>query len=646
MSGCRQAVGRARRCTGALVLLIAALVAAGSAPARWLVAGDDSPGGGRVFTVSPDGDDAADGSARTPWRTVGRAVQAAGPGVTVNLLPGVYREGVVLEGRGGAEGRPFTLQSAEGGRAVLDGGLSVDTGMDVHVPYVVIRGLEIRNCRHRGVRLNGRRAECHHVLVEKNVIHHIGDPTGEAPEAAYGVRVLGVSDCTIRRNTIYFVFGNNESFGVHFDLRSAYENAIHNAVIEKNLFYLIDKAGVRITDNWLKYYVLADPAYIRGNISVHIGYVGLEVNYVNTHVTHGGPLGDKDGAPVYVEDNFVGWCSSHGINPKQSADGVTRRNTIYNCRRSGYLQSGHDSYRMRIEGNLLVDNVLGSIVHTVGVDNQFIGNYYRQLPAWPEFFVDRTEGWGTTYTRMTDLHSRSVLKGVEAQGVLDNEAALFRAPQKGDFRLIPGCPAAGTAPDGGDFGARESVLSGVGASGKWGLANIPLLPEVKGMRVVGVSSEDPGRCPVNPDAHYFGRSKAVDAAKVAAGVAAHLVDGVPSSAWRPLDGQMPAWVAIELPGERPIPVGAFAINVCHNRYQDECNCNVRDFKLYGRVSEEEEWRELGAYTRYARAAGRIFPIDGAPRVRQLKLEVLSNNGWPGAVEVGEFRLYRAFEPIE
>jgi hypothetical protein len=301
---------------------------------------------------------------------------------------------------------------------------------------------------------------------------------------------------------------------------------------------------------------------------------------------------------------------------------------------------------MRIEGNLLAENLVGAMVHTVGEDNQFLGNYYRQLPAWPDFFVDRTDGWGTTYADIGDLHSKSALSGVEAKGTLNNEAELFRAPQRGDFRLIPQCPAAGTAPDGEDFGARETVLTSVGASGRWGLGNIPIIAEVKGMRVVAFSSEDPEPCPIEVDQHYFSRSKAPGGAKVSRGYAEHLVDGIRHTTWRPKDGQMPAWAIIELPGDEPIPLSAFAISVCHGDYQDQLKCNPRDLKLHARTSENDPWREIGSYRRYPRASGRIFPVDGAPRAKQLRLEVLSNHGAPRVVEIGEFRLYRASEPIE
>lgn len=622
-------------------IAVAALVVGGSATGQ---VPDVTSGPARAFYVSPDGDDTADGSAEHPWKTIQRALTVTGPDVTVNLGSGVYREPVVIQAPGGADGRPFTLQSAEGQRAVLDGRFEADTGVTVCAPHVVVRGLEIRNWRQNGIQVSGR--ESHHVLIERNAIHRISSSLAGEGEGARGIWVLGVSDCTIRQNTVYLVVGNSESFGVLFDLRSAYKNAIHNALVEKNLFYLIDKAGIRIVDNSHpdRCHVLADPAHIRGNIAVHIGYVGLEVNYVNTAITERGPLGDRPGAAVCVEDNFVGWCSSYGINPKQSADGISRHNTICGTEWFGYLQSGGDSYRMRIEGNLLADNVVGSMVHTIGEGNQFVGNYYRQPAAWPDFFWDRTNGWGTTYTDMADLRARSALTGVEAGGVLDNTSQVFRAPERGDFRLIPGCPAAGAAPDGEDFGAREAELTGVGASGRWGLGNIPPIPEIRGMRVLEVSSQDAKPCPINPDQHYSDRSAAVDATAAASGLAAHLVDGAVSTCWRPESGQMPAWAVIDLPGEDPAPLGAFAINVCHTGADEACH--PRELRLSARIADGEPWREIAVYTRYRRGEGRIFPVEGAPRARQVKLDILSNHGHPEVVEVGEFRLYEASEATE
>lgn len=73
-----------------------------------------------IFHVSPDGDDAAAGTAAAPFRTVQRGAEAAQPGDTVLVAPGVYRERVAPP-RGGAEGKPIVFRSAERHKAVIKG---------------------------------------------------------------------------------------------------------------------------------------------------------------------------------------------------------------------------------------------------------------------------------------------------------------------------------------------------------------------------------------------------------------------------------------------------------------------------------------------------------------------------------------------
>lgn len=92
------------------------LVAAG-AIAAWLT-GAVAVGG--TFHVSPHGDDAADGSAAAPFRTVQRGAEAARPGDTVLVAPGIYRERVAPP-RGGTEGAAITFRSAEPHRAMIRG---------------------------------------------------------------------------------------------------------------------------------------------------------------------------------------------------------------------------------------------------------------------------------------------------------------------------------------------------------------------------------------------------------------------------------------------------------------------------------------------------------------------------------------------
>lgn len=76
--------------------------------------------GAAEYFVSPKGDDALDGAAARPWRTVQRAADAAKPGDVVTIRGGVYREWV-KPANAGREGAPIVYQAAKGERVVVTG---------------------------------------------------------------------------------------------------------------------------------------------------------------------------------------------------------------------------------------------------------------------------------------------------------------------------------------------------------------------------------------------------------------------------------------------------------------------------------------------------------------------------------------------
>ena len=59
--------------------------------------------------VTPEGNDASDGTLSTPLKTVQRACDAAKAGDTIFLHGGTYREGVVLKGISGTDAAPITI---------------------------------------------------------------------------------------------------------------------------------------------------------------------------------------------------------------------------------------------------------------------------------------------------------------------------------------------------------------------------------------------------------------------------------------------------------------------------------------------------------------------------------------------------------
>ena len=75
--------------------------------------------------ASPAGSDDNPGSIERPFRTVTRAVRDLGPGMTLFLRKGVYRESVELRKLAGTASAPIQIRSYPGERAVIDASQSI-----------------------------------------------------------------------------------------------------------------------------------------------------------------------------------------------------------------------------------------------------------------------------------------------------------------------------------------------------------------------------------------------------------------------------------------------------------------------------------------------------------------------------------------
>lgn len=75
---------------------------------------------GTVYYVSPDGNDKNDGTADSPFATIQKAVETAGPGETVCVTEGVYRETVTFD-KSGTFTAPIKLVAKEGDEVIISG---------------------------------------------------------------------------------------------------------------------------------------------------------------------------------------------------------------------------------------------------------------------------------------------------------------------------------------------------------------------------------------------------------------------------------------------------------------------------------------------------------------------------------------------
>ncbi|HWB53810.1 MAG TPA: right-handed parallel beta-helix repeat-containing protein, partial [Tepidisphaeraceae bacterium] len=86
-------------------------------------ASDADPTVGRTFVVDQRAANATDdgpGTAQQPFKTISKAASLAGPGDTVLVHAGLYREWVA-PARGGEEGKPVTYEAAEGEKVTVSG---------------------------------------------------------------------------------------------------------------------------------------------------------------------------------------------------------------------------------------------------------------------------------------------------------------------------------------------------------------------------------------------------------------------------------------------------------------------------------------------------------------------------------------------
>lgn len=111
-----------------------------------------APAEARTLFVSPQGDDANDGSRQKPWKTFQHAADQARAGDTVYLFSGVYHERVKLK-HSGEPGRPITFAAYAGHVPIIDGAdptphshrALLDTQKQHHLR---ITGLWFRNSMH------------------------------------------------------------------------------------------------------------------------------------------------------------------------------------------------------------------------------------------------------------------------------------------------------------------------------------------------------------------------------------------------------------------------------------------------------------------------------------------------------------------
>src|SRR5688500_19027450 len=118
---------------------------------------------GKVYYVSPTGNDANPGTASAPFRTFAKATSVLTAGSTLNIYAGVYNQQLKIT-KSGTSSAGILVQSI-GGAVVIDRRYAVSSGIDVHASFITLKNLTIRNVSDVCVNLAGMNLTVNGLLV-------------------------------------------------------------------------------------------------------------------------------------------------------------------------------------------------------------------------------------------------------------------------------------------------------------------------------------------------------------------------------------------------------------------------------------------------------------------------------------------------
>ncbi len=186
-----------------------------------------------AYFVAPAGDDTADGSAESPWRTFQKAADSVAAGATVVARSGSYA-GFTMR-RSGSAGAPVTFAAYPGERPVIDGHQAVAFTVRLSgVSHVHLVGLTVQGGFAEGHSGGG-------VLIENSAHVEVRDCLVR-DNKAFGIRSAGSTHVVISNNE---VTGN--AVGVH--INGAGEGTLVDGnMIHDNTQMMVNTAGVADDD--------------------------------------------------------------------------------------------------------------------------------------------------------------------------------------------------------------------------------------------------------------------------------------------------------------------------------------------------------------------------------------------------------------
>lgn len=197
--------GSARRCVMFLLpVLVLGGVVCGADPCDLITTFEQGRTPTRTIHVAVDGSNTTgDGSAASPYATIGFAAARATPGTAVVIHAGTYPGGTFLTDLAGTAEAPIWIGGAPGeARPLISGG---GEGLHLVRPrYVIIHDLEVAGASSNGINADdgGEYANplaAHHVVFRNLSIHDVGGSGNQDGLKLSGLNDFWVIDCEIAR---------------------------------------------------------------------------------------------------------------------------------------------------------------------------------------------------------------------------------------------------------------------------------------------------------------------------------------------------------------------------------------------------------------------------------------------------------------
>ena len=377
--------------------------------------------------VATTGDDEnGDGSAASPYASIGRAIENAAPGTAIRIHEGRYPGDNVVERLAGTEARPIWIGGADpDAKPVIEGGNEGFSFSEIR--YLIVHDLVVRNARHNGI--NAADGEnfadpdaTRHIIFRDIEIRDIG---GSGNQDC--LKLSGVDDYVVSGSYFERCGGGTSGSGIDQvgchggDVRgNHFLSMAGNAIQAKGGSANISIQGNTIVDGGYRAVNIGgstDPKYFRPPLSTETANVEARNIRVTANVIVGA------GVPFA----FVG-----------AVDSIAANNTI--------IDPGHwlvailqqtnstDAFEFRESGNNRIVNNLFYYDRSALSEPIKVGSNTR-----PQSFEFSGNFW---YAHDDVERSQPVLPVHESSGIAGEEPQ-FRNLASGDYRLRESSPAIG-----------------------------------------------------------------------------------------------------------------------------------------------------------------------------------------------------------